>query len=110
MSCCGKKRSQWMKESANESHLAHSSPPKISLKKPFSPPSIDMESEKMELVPKNLVVSQNPQLFQYQGHSSLTVKGAFTKQVYHFAAPNAQVEVAFEDAFALLAERDLRVI
>ena len=87
MNCCGKKRAQWMEETAAETGKAD--------------PITD---------PAEPVQAQNPKWFQYVGDSSLTLTGISTRQVYHFPVAGAQLEVAYVDSFAMMAERDLRSV
>jgi hypothetical protein len=46
--------------------------------------------------------------FEYLGRSSLTVVGAVSKRVYRFIRPGDRIEIAHDDAFAMMAERDVR--
>jgi len=46
--------------------------------------------------------------FEYVGHGSLTVRGAVSGRAYRFARGGDRIDVAYDDAFAMMAERDLR--
>jgi hypothetical protein len=50
-------------------------------------------------------------VFEYVGdRGELTVAGAATGATYRFSHRGASVEVAYEDAFAMMAEPELRVV
>ena len=49
-----------------------------------------------------------PRVFEYLGRSSLTVAGASTRRLYHFAFPGHKLEIAYEDSFAIMAEGELK--
>lgn len=87
MSCCGNKRAQWKREAlgvpAPEATFAETG-------------GVEQEKERA------------PKRFQYIGESSLTLTGTFSRQTYYFETKGAQVEVAYEDSFALRGERDLK--
>ena len=51
---------------------------------------------------------RTPRIFQYVGESSLTVRGAVSGRAYRFSRPGDRVEVAYDDAFAMMAERGVR--
>jgi len=84
MGCCGKKRAQ----------LAHgrmaSSPVAT-----FAPDEGSGDDQRKARV------------FRFTGATAVAIKGINSGRVYHFL-PGATVEVAYEDSFAMMAERDLR--
>ena len=85
MGCCGQKRLQWRQETAAST----------SREKTYSNEGVPVENK-------------TPILFEYVGRSSLTVKGAITGQSYYFKSSGSKVEVAPADAFAMMAENDLK--
>lgn len=87
MSCCGKKRNQWLQSAVTGSQ---------------GNPVSQLEIEPIK--------AQNPKIFQYVGNGNLSVRGLITKQMYHFSTPNIELEVAFADSAAMMAEQDLRIL
>jgi hypothetical protein len=49
-------------------------------------------------------------VFQYVGESSLTVRGAVSGRAYRFSRPGDRIEVAYDDAFAMMAERGVKAV
>lgn len=49
-----------------------------------------------------------PRVFEYVGYSSLMVAGVTTRRLYHFAFPGQNLEIAYKDSFAVMAEGDLK--
>jgi len=47
--------------------------------------------------------------FEYVGDKGLTVRGAVSGKMYRFEARGDLIEVAHDDAFAMMAERDVRL-
>jgi hypothetical protein len=87
MSCCGKKRKEWLQET----------------KSPANPDTTGMDT--------NFVVVEKPdKIFEYTGNRSLTVKGSVTGKLYYFRYNGYRLKVGYIDSLALMAERDLRVI
>ena len=63
----------------------------------------------VETEPVRRVVS--PRTFEYTGTGVLAVTGAASGATYRFGQGSARVvEVAYEDAFAMMAEPDLRPV
>ena len=89
MSCCGGKRAQ----------VAASSVPR-GPRVPDEPvqPAAPAASER------------KPRIFRYVGESSLTVRGAVSGRAYRFSRPGDRIEVAYDDAFAMMAERGVKAV
>jgi hypothetical protein len=49
-------------------------------------------------------------MFEFTGTGVLTVTGATSGATYRFGHGSARMEVAYEDAFAMMAEPDLRPV
>ena len=86
MSCCGKKR----KELLQHMQLSGSGPA-------------------IEELPAARI-PEVPSVFEYTGLDLLILKGAVTGKSYYFKYPGARVEVAAEDAYAMLAEPYLEAV
>lgn len=98
MSCCGKKRMQWMTENPKAERTA-------------GPPSpVDESGTALVSEEDSPAHAQGPVWFEYIGRFPRAVTGAFTGQVYHFAVPGTTLAVARPDAPGLRAEIDLRVV
>jgi hypothetical protein len=52
----------------------------------------------------------SPRTFEFTGTGVLTVTGATSGATYRFGHGSARMEVAYEDAFAMMAEPDLRPV
>ncbi len=50
-----------------------------------------------------------PRIFEFTGPGTLTLTGISTGATYRFERPGFRVEVAYEDAFAMMAEPELRI-
>ncbi len=87
MSCCGNKRKEWMNEARYSGR---------------------QEENKIILNTKN--VDKPDKLFEYIGDYSLAIKGMSSGKTYHFRHKGDKIKVDHNDSFALMAERDLRVI
>jgi len=85
MSCCGKKRAEWLRENS----AAAPTPPRPSGRN---------------------AVSETSGLVRYIGPGQLIVTGAHSGNTYHFTFPGETLQVAYEDTFALRAERNLQFI
>jgi hypothetical protein len=85
MSCCGKKRAEFSARRA-----------------PAEPTS----APETEPVPR----AAPARTFEYTGSGVLTVKGVASGAIYRFGQGDRRVEVAYEDAFAMMAEPDLRPV
>lgn len=86
MSCCGKKR----RELQN------------TLKKPSNekmPSSIIHQDKKETRI----------RVFVYKGPHNLTLRGINSGKIYRFKFPGDRIEVANEDSFSMMAEKDLEV-
>ncbi len=86
MGCCGNKRAGWLQE------IKASSPRKTS-----------------EPVDSQETLLRKTQIFEYIGNRTLSIKGVGSGRVYRFNFPGEKNEVAYEDSFAMMAERDLRL-
>lgn len=86
MSCCGKKRTDWMQEL----------------------PVSDNNNYFSTEAPRN--VSKEKRLFEYTGNDMLIARGVITGKSYYFKYPGAQVAVHPEDAHAFMAEPHLTLI
>src|SRR3954463_8970352 len=85
MSCCGKKRAE------------------LSMRRAVMAPSPAPQTE-----PARRAAS--PRTFEYTGSGVLTLAGVASGSTYRFGPGNARVEVAYEDAFAMMAEPELRPV
>jgi hypothetical protein len=81
MSCCGHKRAHLFR--------AHSA---ATMQAPVQP----------------VAPARPPRRFTYTGPGSATIRGASSGTLYRFDRNGASVEVASEDTFAMMAERDVR--
>ncbi len=52
---------------------------------------------------------RSPKIFEYTGGRSLKIRGVTTGRIYYFRFPGYVLEVPYEDAFAMMAEADLKV-
>lgn len=87
MSCCGKKRKEWMNELKSSADAGSST------------------------INTTTVVNDRPnRVFEYTGEYSLMIKGAVTGKNYFFKHPGHLLEVDSMDSPALMAERNLRVV
>jgi hypothetical protein len=87
MSCCGKKRTEWLNERKTPSSVQR-----------IDAPTVHRGSE------------HQPGQFEYVGMQSLTVKGVHSGILYRFTYPGERIEVLYEDTFALMAEPDLKFV
>ncbi|MCU0918160.1 MAG: hypothetical protein MUC88_26890, partial [Planctomycetes bacterium] len=55
-------------------------------------------------------VARDGREFEYTGYRSLTVIGVASGQPYHFRHKGDRLTVQYHDSFAMMAERDLRLI
>lgn len=87
MSCCGKKRAEL-----------------VTARRTIAmPPAATVDSP----LPRR---GDGSRIFEFTGSGVLTVTGAGSGRVYEFGPMNPQLEVAFEDSFAMMAEPNLRRI
>jgi hypothetical protein len=87
MNCCGKKRTEWQ-----ETRQA--------------PTPSYVEQETAIAPPKET----KPRIFQYTGERSFKLKGAMTGKIYYFRFKGHTLEVDYNDAFSMMAERDVAVV
>jgi hypothetical protein len=49
-----------------------------------------------------------PRMFEYLGQRSVTLRGAVTGTFYHFDHRGHRIEIAADDVFGMMGERDMR--
>lgn len=54
--------------------------------------------------------TEKSKVFEYIGTSQLLVQGTSSGAIYQFSRPGEQVEVTYEDSFALMAESELSLV
>ena len=86
MSCCGKKRTEWLQAMKSSS-----------------------QHEISEPLDKHNAKEHKPKIFEYSGNNNLTLKGIYSGKIYHFRFPGDKFEVGYEDSFAMMAEKELRI-
>ena len=87
MNCCGSKRKEWLNE----------------LKSSSTQKTIEKDS--------NTVATDKPdRVFEYTGKHSFTIHGVATGKSYSFKFNGDQITVEHMDAFAMMAERDLKIL
>ena len=85
MNCCGNKRNEWRNQTRNRTF-----------------------PEKLE---NTVAASEHPNpIFEYTGNFSLQIAGTASGRIYHFNRKGDRLEVEYSDSFALMGERDLRVV
>ena len=84
MSCCGDKRQAWLNE-------ARQPKPRLS------------ETE----YDQHVSAEQETLVFEYNGDGPFSIRGAVTGTMYHFRFKGDGLEVAYQDAYALMGEGDL---
>lgn len=89
MSCCGEKRN--------------------ALRNELTGAPLDGHSRSRESGPANPEVPKE-RIFEYTGYGGLMVRGVSTGNSYHFRSRGDQLKVDYMDGFALMAERDLRIL
>ena len=87
MNCCGNKRKEWLNEARPSRR----------------PESIKDESPV-------LIADKPDRLFEYTGNYSLTIKGVASGKSYDSRFRGDKIKVDYSDAFAMMAERDLRIL
>lgn len=87
MSCCGKRRKEWLYR-----------------EKPANPP--DDKIPVSDSYEKNRPGS----FFEYTGSRSLTIRGSISGNIYYFRFRGDRLKVSGKDAWALMAERELKYI
>ena len=87
MSCCGNKRKEWMNETKS---------------------STQQDSVEIDNVPD--IDEKSDKIFEYTGNHSLKITGLVSGNTYHFKFNGEKLKVKYIDTFALMAERDLRMI
>ena len=86
MSCCGGKRAELSRDRSTRA------------------PSDDQDRP-IETVARE----ERTRTFEYVGGGRLTVRGAVSGRPYRFLRPGDRLEVAFVDAFGMMAEREVRL-
>ena len=87
MNCCGNKRKEWLNESKTSK----------------SNNTVENDS--------TIVINENPdKIFEYTGNYSLRITGLVSGNSYTFRFRGDKLKVKYIDSFALLAERDLKII
>ena len=84
MGCCGQKRRAWSQE-------------------------INKSSKETETIDSENTKEHKPKVFEYIGKRSLKLKGTITGNIYYFRFQGYKIEVPYEDAFAMMAETELKV-
>jgi len=56
-----------------------------------------------------LIADKPDRVFEYTGNYSLTINGAVTGKSYNFNSKGDKVKVDYNDSFAMMAERDLKI-
>jgi 1,4-alpha-glucan branching enzyme len=88
MNCCGNKRKEWAKEVKSS--------------------MLQTTNNTSNTYP---VIKDKPdRVFEYTGNYSLTVIGVTSGKSYHFKFKGNKIIVAYNDSFAMMAERDLKII
>jgi 1,4-alpha-glucan branching enzyme len=87
MNCCGNKRKEWMNEVKTSIH----------------PETNENDSE-----PK--VVNNPDRMFEYTGNYSLKITGLSSGKSYQFRFNGDKLLIDYADSFALMAERDLKIL
>jgi hypothetical protein len=87
MSCCGEKRKNFLNEAR--------------------PPAREQDTGQDHHV--NQIEHQSRQ-FEYNGSNSLTVTGSASGKKYHFRFHGDRQSVDYYDSFAMMAERELRLV
>jgi len=83
MVCCGNKRREWSKEKTNYSTAE----------------ALDSENPR----------KRQSKIFEFTGSRSLKIRGITTGNLYYFRFQGYRLEIPYEDAFAMMAETDLKV-
>lgn len=87
MSCCGNKRKEWMNESKNS----------------YQKDTAENDS--------SVVIEENrDKIFEYTGNYSLRITGLVSGNSYTFRFKGEKLKIKYIDSFALMAERDLRIV
>ncbi|MEN8115406.1 MAG: hypothetical protein ABFS16_00385 [Bacteroidota bacterium] len=88
MGCCGEKRKKWISENRTL-RSKNSTKPKV----------------------KKQNINNHPdRIFEYTGNNSLSITGITTGNLYYFERKGETKNVNYHDSFALLAERDLKLV
>ncbi|HEX7584898.1 MAG TPA: hypothetical protein VF373_09440 [Prolixibacteraceae bacterium] len=86
MNCCGNKRKEWLNE---------------------------VKSSTQQEITGNFqdtIVSERPdRIFEYTGNSSFKIAGVSSGKTYQFRFKGDKTVVDYNDSFALMAERDLKI-
>jgi hypothetical protein len=97
MSCCGNKRREWQRGAATEASAAQGSADQAPVETHAHPGRIPADERK-------------PLLFECVASAPLTLKGVHSGNLYRFRFPGDRVTVPYEDTFAMMAERGVRVV
>jgi hypothetical protein len=87
MNCCGNKRKEWQNEIKS--------------------------SKRQETIKEgsySLIADKPDRVFEYTGNYSLIMKGVASGKSYNFKSKGDKIKVDFNDSFAMMAERDLKVL
>jgi hypothetical protein len=87
MSCCGQKRQEWLKEVKSSEQLKSN-----------------------ENTPDRKITVKPDRVFEYTGNNSFSIIGAASGNSYKFNFKGEKIKVDYFDSFALMAERDLKII
>ncbi len=87
MSCCGGKRKEWLRK-----------------EKPVATQSNKVNE------PVGIDKRRDDRIFEYTGNSSLQIKGSISGKVYNFRFPGEKISVSRADSWALMADKDLRLV
>jgi hypothetical protein len=87
MNCCGNKRKEWMNEVKTSAH----------------PETNENNSEP-------IVKDKPDRIFEYTGNYSLKITGPSSGKSYQFRFKGDKLLIDYADSFALMAERDLKIL
>lgn len=87
MSCCGNKRKEWLNELKTSN-----------------------QNDTVEIDSLTTVEENRDKIFEYTGNYSLKIAGLVSGNSYYFRFKGEKLKVKYIDSFALLGERDLKII
>ena len=87
MSCCGNKRKEFTDQTRHPGR-----------------------TEKVQSISRPATPNKPGRTFEYTGNQTLIVHGASSGKSYHFKFRGHRVQVDYTDSFALMAEKDLRIV
>ncbi len=113
MGCCGNKREQWnqMEKEVLERPINWGAGNSFAQaeRDALGKVSLEKESQEKDQLGNGIFSKLNePKIFEYTGSSTLALTGVNTRSLYHFGFPGHRLEIAYEDAFALMAESELK--